>query len=245
MESAIEKAREMLGKQPVAAPEEATPEARVTPPPSLEDDKVVQFTPKEKLVALVKQFASSPDDSLLAITVDEFGRQKQAFGLTRDVDLISSLNGTIPLIQEKNRNAIQLLVQLHPMLVGENQAVLRSILARGFDFAPTLTVNLLNKFEQDKTCTLVMTTPEDVASDERFSYLENRLSVLAPARLVAGQSQYYILYVDTCLSQLQLELNKERARLSIPASDPSVAPDSATAPLPTETPTTPPPTETP
>ena len=235
-ENAVQKAREALDQAPATLPTDSTPTYKVVVPPALENDKVVQFTSKDRLIALIGQFNSSPDDSLLALTTDEFLKNKQIFGVKRDAELVTALNGTIQLIQDKNKNAIQLLVQLHPLLVGDNQTFLKTVLARGFDSAPTLTVNLLNKFEQDKLCTLVTMTPEEITKEERYSYLDNRLNVIAPARLVTGQSPLYTPYIDTCLSQLRLEMSKENPPTDAipPPTETIVVPDTTTT-----TPTTP------
>lgn len=228
-ESAVQKAREALNPTAPAVVEETSTVYKIVPPPAIENDKVVQFTPKDKLLALIEQFNRSPDDSLLAITVEEFTKQKQIFGSQEDASLVTVLNGTISLVQSKNKNAIQLLVQLHGLLVGENQQFLRSILARGFDFAPTLTVNLLNKFEQDKNCSMVTVTPAEIPADESFSFLDNRLNAVAPARLVVGQSALYVPFIDTCLAQLRLALSAYTT--PAPAEAPSSPDAAAAAPL--------------
>lgn len=231
-EGAVQKAREALNQSAPVLPDDAPAVYKVVPPPALENDKVVQFGPKDRLIALVEQFRNSPDDSLLQITVDEFTKQKQLFGATQDPALVTVLNGLIPLVQSKNKNTLQLLVQLHALLVGENQTFLRTILARGFDFAPALTVNFLIKFEQDKLCSMVSATPVEVTKEERYAFLEERLNALAPARLLTGQTPVYTPYIDTCLSQLRLEMAKEspppEAVLPSPAVDSPTTDTSAT-----------------
>lgn len=211
--NAIEQAVQKLRGTSETTIDSGVPVYPVVPPPSLENDKVVQFSAKDRLLALLEQFNSSPDENLLALTVDGFAKQKQVFGLKRDPALVSALNGTIAQVQARNKNAVQLLVQLHAVLIGENQAFLRTVLARGFDHAPAMTGAYLLKFGQDTTCSLAAVAPEELSSEEKFSFFENRLNAVAPARLVTGQPPVYAVFMDACVSQLRGELS----RLGVPS----------------------------
>lgn len=227
VQDVVQKARGLMDKDKVVVKEEPVEVYSPYIPPSIENDKVVQFSPKDRLIALIEQFNESRDNSTLAITIDEFSKNKQLFGVTQDQSLVTVLNGSILGLQRKNKNTIQLLVQLHDILVGENLKFLRTILARGFDYDPVMTANLLIKFEQDKNCTLVTELPVELGKEEYAYFLDNRLNTVAPARLVTSQSPVFTPYVDICVSQLRVALAKETSPALVPVADgpPSSSPN--------------------
>ena len=230
VQNVVQKARDLFVPNKNVTKIEVEENYNVIAPPAIENDKVVQFSPKERLLALIEHFNRSQDNSTLAITIDEFNKQKQLFGTVKDQALVTVLNGSILGVQEKNRNTIQLLVQLHGILVGENLKFLRTILARGFDYDPVTTANLLIKFEQDKNCSIVTELPDELQKDEQAYFLDNRLNMVAPARLVTGQSPLFTPFLDTCVSQLRLALTKETAPVQTPSTDMATDNSSPTSP---------------
>lgn len=204
LEKGLQHARETLSNnasKPQVAPDPATEYKTIAPPP-IDKDPVVQFTPKDRILALLNQFNSSPDNAQLALTVEELTKNKGIFGPTRDVALVSALNGAIVNLQENDRNTVQLLVQLMPLLEGQNQTHLRGVLARGFDYSPQATVDMLTKFGEDKTCASVLVIPPEIGAEEKGDFLRDRSQALSAAKTVAGKPPLYYLYLDACLSLL-------------------------------------------
>lgn len=174
--------------------------------PTVEEDKVIQFTPKEKIISMIEQFNRAPDASGMEMVLEELGKQRTLLGMTKDVAFISALNGAIPNIQTGDTLTIEFLVRLMPLVSGDNLRHVRLMVARIFDSRPLLGLIALSKTNADPSCGLVMDLPEDVTPETRFTFLENRRLSLESARSSLASRPPVLAYLDMCTNQLQAVL---------------------------------------
>lgn len=185
-----------------SAPEEYKP----TPPPVMEQDKIIQVSPKERLLSLFEQFNRTPDSTLMTMVVKEFTVNKAIFGEKVDPALYSALNRTVPNVQQGDLSTLQLLTQLLPLLNGENKEHLFGILARGFDSAPAVLADLMGRRTEDRLCNLVNNVPPEVTLEEKRNFLESRLAGITSAKESVGNNAAAFAYLEACQKTLQLTL---------------------------------------
>lgn len=219
--SCVEKLKSSVGLgQP--SEEQSTPAAyKPEPPPSVETDRTIQLSPKEKLMTLFSQFNRSPDETLAGLVVAGFTQNKTAFSAKMDDELKTELNRSVSLIQQGDRLAIRLLAQLMTQLVGENKEHLRGVLARGFDSAPALTAEYLVKMNEEKLCSLALLVPVEVTPEAKYDFLLARLAAMNALKVDTTLNPSVRLYIDTCARTLEIALN--------PSSEPTPAAESAPA----------------
>ena len=231
----------LLGNPP--APLEDSPASyKPVPPPSVEQDKALQISPKERVLSLFAQFNRSPDDTLYGLVMSEFSANKALFSVPTDEALKTELNRSITNVQQGDRLTIRLLVQLLPVLPGDNKEFLRGVVARGFDSAPGVLSDVMARSNEDKLCLLVGIIPPEVTPEAKKDFLENRLNNLLG---LSGDTTLSALargYADACIRTLQLALNLTPAETNgtvvvpqttePPAVTPAVAPVDPVAPTP-------------
>ncbi len=220
VEEGRRRVRGLLGLSVPTPPAEA-PEYAPAPPPALEDDKVMQLTPKAKLLALLGQALDSGDATARELFLEDLAAKRDLFGAARDPELASALNRAIPAVQAADRNTLQLLVSAFPLLVGENKDHLRTILGRALDHAPALALPMIAKSGQDRLCLTAASLPEEVGPEAKRTFFETRLAGLSAARAALGSDAVTLALLDACERSLQLELEK------IPAPAPVADPDAA------------------
>lgn len=186
----------------VAQPKEFIPQAA----PALEDDKVVQFTPRDRLLNLLEQFLNSPDATMLDIVMAEFDKNRSVFTTTLDSQLTTVLNRAIPLIQQADPNVLFGMTQLLSFLVGDNKEHLRLVLSRGFDVSPMQLAKFMSDRSDDKLCYISSLVPTEITQDQKRTYLESRLANVLNAK-TAGDPKANI-YLDQCERTLRLTLNQ-------------------------------------
>ncbi len=206
--------------------EAVSEEFKPIPPPSLEQDKIVQVSPKEKLISLFEQFNRSPDDTLKGLVLAEFVNNKGLFSQTLDPQLVNALNRSVPNVQQGDAVTIHFLTQLYSHVVGDNKEHLRSVLARAFDSAPNILSDYMARMGEDKLCIIVGIVPPEVSPESKRDFLMTRWQDLTALKQSNGTSPAGLLYVDACLRTLNLALN--------PSGEPTVAPESAPVPVPAE-----------
>lgn len=197
------KLKQLLGNDPVEVTEDVSKEYVPKPPPTLEKDAVVHFTPKEKLLALFEQFNRDPDAAGQAQVLEEFRQNRNLFGLSRDGELVTVLNKTVPNIQAKNQLTLALLIQLLPLLDGPNKEYLRGLIALGLDNVAHWIAEMMVKFGEDKTCSFATLLPSDVGTEDKTTFLENRLNALLASRQLVAQQAALSHYLDLCVQLVQ------------------------------------------
>ena len=186
----------------VTEPKEYVPQAA----PALEDDKVVQFTPRDRLLNLLEQFLNSPDATMLDIVMAEFDKNRSVFTTTIDAQLITVLNRAIPSIQQADPNVLFGMTQLLSFLVGDNKEHLRLVLSRGFDVSPMELAKLMSDRTDDKLCYISSLVPTEINPDMKRNYLESRLANVLNAKTVGDPKAN--IYLDQCERTLRLTLNQ-------------------------------------
>jgi hypothetical protein len=174
--------------------------------PTVDEDKVIQFTPKEKIISMIEQFNRSPDAAGMEMVLEELGKQRTLLGMTKDVAFISAINGALPQIQIGDTLTVEFLVRLLPLVSGDNLRHVRLMVARIFDNRPLLGLIALSKTNADASCALVLDLPEDVTPETRLTFLENRRSSLESTRPTLASRPTVLAYLETCINQLQAVL---------------------------------------
>ncbi len=197
----------------VVQPREYVPAAA----PALEDDKVVQFTPRDRLLNLLEQFLNSPDATMLDIVMSEFDKNRSVFTTTADSQLTTVLNRAISSVQQADPNVLFGMTQLLSFLVGDNKEHLRLVLSRGFDASPMQLAKLMSERGDDKLCYISSLVPPEINLDMKRNYLESRLANVLNAKTVGDPKAN--IYLDQCERTLRLALNQPVA--DEPAQQPS------------------------
>jgi hypothetical protein len=189
----------------VEAPADASAIAEVPPVvlPTIEEDKVVQFDPRERVLAMIDQFNRAPDATAGELLLQELVKQRTVFGEKRDAAFVSALSGLMPHLQTQEVVAVHLLVRMVPLLQGENQRHAQVMVGRALDHAPALAMTALAKAATDPQCTPALIVPEDVPADEKLVFLENRRAALDSARPALAQNPAALNLLDTCYRNLQ------------------------------------------
>lgn len=228
-----------LAPEPVVVEETFTPE----PPPSMEKDAVVQVTPKEKILALFEQFNREPDDYVLGLIITELTQNKALFKSERDPSLANVLNRLVPWVQQGQSQTMGLLVQMMPLMLGENRELVKIILSRAFDSAPLLLIDMLTRRSEDKLCYMASMTPPEVSMDNKRNYLESRREQLTALKETTGLTATHLNYLEVCLRTLDVTLAPKDAPPPTPTPTTGSAAvtiePAATAPVDTATPVTP------
>ncbi len=206
VEQIKQRVESLLGEDAPVKDPTAPEEYKPTPPPVMEQDKIIQVSPKERLFSLLEQFNRTPDSTLMTMVIKEFTVNKAIFSTTIDPALYSALNRTVPNVQQGDISTLQLLTQLLPLLNGENKEHLFGILARGFDSAPALLADLMGRRTEDKLCNLVNIVPPEVTIEEKRNFLESRLAGITAAKDGVGNNAAAFAYLEACQKTLQLTL---------------------------------------
>ncbi len=218
----------------VAQPKEYIPQAA----PTMENDKVVQFTPRDRLLNLLEQFLNSPDATMLDIVMAEFSKNRTVFTTTIDPQLQTVLNRAIPSIQQADPNVLFGMTQLLSFLVGDNKEHLKSVLSRGFDASPMELAKFMSDRGDDKICYISSLVPPEISADMKRNFLESRLNSVLSAK-TAGDPKANV-YLDQCERTLRLALNQptgEETPVAPAATEALVVEPSTDAPAePTPTP---------
>lgn len=236
MENIKQRALELAGlaPAPVVVEETFMPE----PPPSMEKDAVVQVTPKDKILALFEQFNREPDDYLLGLIINELTQNKSIFKAERDPSLANVLNRLVPWVQQGQSQTMSLLVQMLPLMLGENRELVKIILSRAFDSAPLLLIDMLTRRMEDKLCYMASMTPSEVSIDNKRNYLESRREQLTALKDTTGLTATHMNYLEVCLRTLELTLAPKDAPPPVEAPAITIEPTAA-PPVEPPTPATP------
>lgn len=204
VETIKQRALEMAGlaPAPIVVEETFTPE----PPPSMEKDAVVQVTPKDKVLALFEQFNREPDDYVLGLIINELTQNKTIFKAERDQALANVLNRLVPWVQQGQIQTMSLLVQMLPLMLGENRELVKIILSRAFDSAPLQLIDMLTRRMEDKLCYMASMTPPEVSMDNKRNYLESRREQLTALKDTTGLTATHLNYLEVCLRTLDVTL---------------------------------------
>lgn len=204
VETIKQRALEMAGlaPAPVVVEETFTPE----PPPSIEKDAVVQVTPKDKILTLFEQFNREPDDYVLGLIINELTQNKSIFKAERDQALANVLNRLVPWVQQGQIQTMSLLVQLLPLMLGENRELVKIILSRAYDSAPLQLIDMLTRRMEDKLCYMASMTPPEVSVDNKRNYLESRREQLTALKDTTGLTATHLNYLEVCLRTLDVTL---------------------------------------
>ncbi len=189
----------------IEAPSDSAQAPEVPPVvlPTIEDDKVVQFDPRERVLALLDHFNRAPDAASGEMLLQELVKQRTVFGTTRDAGFVSALNGLVPLLQTQETVAVHLLVRMVPLLQGENQRAANMMVGRALDHAPVLALTALAKAATDPQCTPALMVPDDVPADGKIVFLDNRRTALTNARAALAQNPAALNLLDVCHRHLQ------------------------------------------
>lgn len=220
----------------VVEPKEFVPQAA----PPIEEDKVVQFTPRDRVLNLLEQFLNSPDATMLDIVIQEFTKNRSVFTTALDPDLQTVLNRAIPPIQQANPNVLYGMTQLLSFLIGDNKEHLRSVLSRGFDASPFELAKLMSERGDDKLCYISSLIPPEITQDMKRNFLESRLTAVVNAKTVGDPKAN--IYLDQCERTLRLALNQPmntEAAPAAPTEAPAEAPVEAAPDASLESPVTP------
>lgn len=197
----------------VAEPKEFVPQAA----PAIEDDKVVQFTPRDRVLNLLEQFLNSPDSTMLDIVLGEFAKSRSVFTTTIDPQLQTVLNRAIPHIQQADPSVLYGMTQLLSFLIGDNKEHLRSVLSRGFDASPFELAKLMSERGDDKLCYISSLIPPEIDLDMKRNFLESRLSAVINAKTVGDPKAN--IYLDQCERTLRLALNQPMNTEAAPVAE--------------------------
>jgi len=225
----VEKIKGYVGLKPTAELEAEPVAYKPEPPPSVETDRTIQLTPKERVLTLFAQFNRSPDETLAGLVLAGVSENKTLFTTKIDDALKTEINRSIPLVQQGDRLAIKLLAQLLTQLVGENKEHLRGVLAQGFDSAPAMTAEYITRMNEEKLCNLILLVPLEVTPEAKYDFLLARFTALTALRTDTSLAPGTRLYVDTCARTLEIALNPSApptATISVP--DPAATPAPAT-----------------
>lgn|GEM_PF-4656617 len=245
VEQVKESVRSLTGSPP-ASVEDSPASYKPEPPPAMDQDQAIQISPKERTLTLFAQFNRSPDDTLYGLVMSEFTANKALFNVPTDEALKTALNRSITNIQQGDRLTLRLLVQLLPILPGDNKEFLRGVIARGFDSAPGVLSDILARSNEDKLCLIVSLIPPEVTPEAKKDFLENRLNTLLALSGDTTLGPFGRGYADACIRTLQLALNMTPAETNgtapVAAEPPVAVPDQApvdAVPAPVTTPVTP------
>jgi hypothetical protein len=229
VENIKQRTLEMVGQAPapITVDDTFTPE----PPPSMEKDVIVKLTPKEKILTLFEQFNRGPDDYLLGLIISELTQNKALFTTARDSSLENVLNRLVPWVQQGQVHTLSLLVQMLPVMVGENKDLVKIILSRAFDSAPILLIDMLLKRSEDKLCYMASMTPTEVSVDNKRNYLESRRDQLAALKDAPGLTAAHLNYLELCLRTLELTLAPKDAPPPVEAPAITIEPTTTTTPV--------------
>lgn len=230
LEQVQETVRGFFGARP--AEPDVTTEYTPTPPPALEADKVVQLGPKEKVLTLLEQFNRAPEDVVAGLIINELTQNRSVFLATEDAALKNVLNRLVPWVQQGQPQTISLLLQLAPLLLGENKELVRSIVSRGFDSDPVFLINQLLKRGEDKLCYLSSLVPSEISTENKLNFLLSRREQLLELKLDTSLTAAQLSFLETCIRTIELTTTPiaPAAPAEPPAPAVQAAPDSASAP---------------
>ena len=226
VEQAKNRAGALFGVAPETA-EEVPEEYKPVPPPAMEQDKIVQVTPKDKLMSLFGQFNASPDETLKGLVQVEFANNKSLFTPKLDEELAQAFTRAIPNVQQGEPITIQLLSQLYAGMLGENKEHLKGVLSRALDSAPALLADHMGRLGEDKPCNLAGVVPPEVIPESKRDFLLGRWQALSALKQGQGVTPVAMIYVNACLSSLSLLLGPESTP---PADAPAPAEGEAVEP---------------
>ncbi|MFP5459336.1 MAG: hypothetical protein ACLGG7_11435, partial [Bacteriovoracia bacterium] len=197
-----ETVRGFFGARP--AEPEASAEYTPTPPPALEADKVVQLSPKEKVLTLIEQFNRSPEDVVAGLIINELTQNRSIFPASEDAALKNVLNRLVPWVQQGQPQTLSLLLQLAPLLLGENKELVRAIVSRGFDSDPVFLITLLLKRGEDKLCYLSSLVPPEISPDNKLNFLLSRREQFLELKLDTSLTAAQLSFLETCIRTIEL-----------------------------------------
>ncbi len=198
------KLRTLVGRP--ATPVESAPDFVPPPSPEPERDRVLQVSPREKVLSLFEQFVRTPDTFTSDLLIELLEKNKSLFGASRDEALRNNLNRLIPHVQNGDQVTILLLAKLHPRFLGENKDQLRSVLARAFDFHPRVLADTLMRLNEDKLCYLAQVVPAEIEESSKRTFLEVRRQGIEEVKRATGVTAGLLAYLEVCAKTIDLQL---------------------------------------
>lgn len=178
-------------------------------PPEIEKDKIIQISPRDRMITLLQQFNNSPDETLLQMVLVEFEKNKSVFTQVIDAGLKTEINRAIPSLQQGNTVTLKCMTSLLSFLVGENKDHLRSVLSRAFDSMPLELAQILSKRSDDKICYISSLVPPEIEKEARKNYLQARLNSVIDVKSKSNLEAQTAIFLDQCEKTIRLELNTD------------------------------------
>ncbi len=200
----------------------------------VKDDEVLKRTPRQNILALLDDFQSSPAPELRVQTIALLRAHPKAFGVKLDRDLEARVFGLRDLLINNRPEVVNLLLELGPLLQGENLDLLTRFFALWMDIQME---NFIAAYvrTKDVNCAIAPVFGDAIPEEEKlFEYYDREealKAIVAKEKLDPAQKQL----ASNCLLQLGVVIQKLAPKASAtegaaPAEGPQegVAPESGT-----------------
>ena len=215
---------------PLETPAPPSPEATEEPKDySKEAQVIAEITPSKKIYNLLNGYLMNPEDSLKKLVLQEMQKASTIFKL-EDQELISNLYKFQPLIQEGNKDALEIIFNSYYSLDGLNKENVGAILAIGLDFQTAKILELLILKKSDPHCSFAGLINKLEDEERKTQLLHTRRTILQEFQASPTVPEMLKSQSIECDKTIQLELTKLQMKNNIPSS--------ITTPTPTATETT-------
>jgi hypothetical protein len=221
----VRKAKSLTRHYVLGIPLETTPIAEpvATQEPkdySKEAQVIAEITPSKKIYNLMNGYLMSPEDSLKRLLLSEMQKASSIFKI-EDQELISNLYKFQTLIQDGNKDALEIIFNSYYYLDGANKENAGIILATGLDFQTTKTLELLYLKKSDPYCSFAGLINKQEDDDRKLQLLQNRKTVLLEFQASATNSELLKSQSIECDKTIQLEMNKINLKRNPPQATPA------------------------
>jgi hypothetical protein len=180
------------------------------------EDKKVLKTPKKVFLTLLENFHANPNTDFRNRIIAELKTHPQLFSDNLDRDLEGAIYQLRDLLGQKNLETSQLIIELIPLLKGENQDFLKKFFSYLMEIDLGMFLEFYIKYP-DPDCSVVILLEDRIPEEEKLNELRDRLGMFEA--FLAKENSPILLtnYATNC----QLVLKNHLDRLLAPPT-PSV-----------------------